>query len=391
MKIGLALSGGGFRATVFHLGVLARLAEDDLLKDVQIVSTVSGGSLCAALLFASSDNQWPTSSHLIEKIIPRARTLIAARDMQLNVIRRFFKSPLDFLTTRADDLAEMLSVHWGVHGKVSDLPASPRWLINATCYETGKNWRFEKNRMGDFQYGFSQDTNFPLRRAVASSCGFPGLIGALPFDASPYKWFKYADGDTANKAENAFLRSGATQSYAPDFTQLHLWDGGAYDNLGVEGVMDIVGGWRQGIDFVMVSDAATRAKVEQYKIGMNAAMRIIVGVMMDQILELRMREVRERIDNHKDRGVYLRVDTNCARVLGDFKRQDIVAAIAPQCLSDTEAQAAADTETTLRKFTPIEFDRLFRQGFEVADYTLHASYPQDFKFVGYLNSRWGKR
>ena len=47
MKITLALSGGGFRATVFHLGVLARLAEESKLEEVNYLSTVSGGSLSA--------------------------------------------------------------------------------------------------------------------------------------------------------------------------------------------------------------------------------------------------------------------------------------------------------------------------------------------------------
>jgi NTE family protein len=34
MKISLALSGGGFRATVFHLGVLARLAREDFIEEL---------------------------------------------------------------------------------------------------------------------------------------------------------------------------------------------------------------------------------------------------------------------------------------------------------------------------------------------------------------------
>lgn len=48
-KLGLALSGGGFRAALFHLGVLRRLAELDLLRRVEVVSTVSGGSLVGGL------------------------------------------------------------------------------------------------------------------------------------------------------------------------------------------------------------------------------------------------------------------------------------------------------------------------------------------------------
>ena len=46
-KVGLALSGGGFRASLFHLGVLAKLAERDVLRNVEILSCVSGGSTSA--------------------------------------------------------------------------------------------------------------------------------------------------------------------------------------------------------------------------------------------------------------------------------------------------------------------------------------------------------
>lgn len=48
-KLGLALSGGGFRASLFHLGVLRRMAEMDLLRRVEVLSTVSGGSIVGAL------------------------------------------------------------------------------------------------------------------------------------------------------------------------------------------------------------------------------------------------------------------------------------------------------------------------------------------------------
>ncbi len=47
-RLGLALSGGGFRSSFFHIGVLRRLAELDLLRYVKILSTVSGGSIVGA-------------------------------------------------------------------------------------------------------------------------------------------------------------------------------------------------------------------------------------------------------------------------------------------------------------------------------------------------------
>lgn len=50
-KIGLALSGGGFRASLFHIGIFARLAEMDLLKHVHVLSTVSGGSIIGAYYY----------------------------------------------------------------------------------------------------------------------------------------------------------------------------------------------------------------------------------------------------------------------------------------------------------------------------------------------------
>src|SRR3954469_5703227 len=46
----LCLSGGGYRAMVFHVGVLWRLYETDLLKDLKRISSVSGGSITAGVL-----------------------------------------------------------------------------------------------------------------------------------------------------------------------------------------------------------------------------------------------------------------------------------------------------------------------------------------------------
>ncbi len=48
LKMGVALSGGGFRASFYHLGVLARLADEDQLRRVEVLSCVSGGSIVGA-------------------------------------------------------------------------------------------------------------------------------------------------------------------------------------------------------------------------------------------------------------------------------------------------------------------------------------------------------
>ena len=53
-NLGLALSGGGIRAAVFHLGVLRYLAERGVMERVTHLSTVSGGSLIVAAVITTS-------------------------------------------------------------------------------------------------------------------------------------------------------------------------------------------------------------------------------------------------------------------------------------------------------------------------------------------------
>lgn len=80
-KIGLSLSGGGIRASVFHLGVLRRLAEEHGLENVSVFSTVSGGSLVTAAIFAHSGMRWPGSEAYLSTIYPRLREIITTTSL----------------------------------------------------------------------------------------------------------------------------------------------------------------------------------------------------------------------------------------------------------------------------------------------------------------------
>jgi NTE family protein len=391
MKIGLALSGGGFRATVFHLGVLARLAEENRLEDVTFLSTVSGGTLCAGSVYAQSHWSWPSSDHFKDLVAPKARELLTTQDLQRGLIERALRSPLNIFETRADDLAALMRERWGITAKLRDLAPRPRWMINATCYETGKNWRFERFRMGDYRFGYTHDTNFPLSDAMAASAGFPGLVGALALDTHYYSWFKYADKarDVKEPADPDDDVKRATEPITPAFPIVHLWDGGVYDNHGLEGLHDFIRGWKPGIDFLIVSDAAGKPKPEAYRPGWRALYRIITGVMMDQIRSLRARAILERMINHQDAGGFLQIGNTCQEVLEGSPKKFEVSRLSPQCLSPEEAKRAANMETVIRKLTQEEYERLFRHGFEVADYTLYGYYSDPFEFIGYGNSRWG--
>jgi NTE family protein len=282
--------------------------------------------------------------------------------------------------------------HWGITANLSDLPGDPRWMINATCYETGKNWRFERFRMGDYAFGYTHDTQkVPLSDAMAASAGFPGLIGALVLDTRPLSWFKYTDRLDGIKEPIASEADAMRQitPKGPAFPKVHLWDGGVYDNHGLEALHDFVDGWRDGIDFLVVSDAAGRPKPEKFS-AVKAPLRIVTGVMMDQVRSLRARAIIERMVNHHDRGGFLQIGNTCDHVLrAAGKKDDEITKLSSDCLQEKDCDAAANMETDI-KLSQDECDLLFRHGFEVADYTLSAYNEDAFDYIGYSKSRWGK-
>jgi hypothetical protein len=144
-------------------------------------------------------------------------------------------------------------------------------------------------------------------------------------------------------------------------------------------------GWRENIEFLIVSDAAGRSKPEAYQWGPKALLRLATGIMMDQIRSLRTRAILERLINHEDNGVFLQTGNTCEHVLKSAGRNSDIPNFCPGCLSEKEVILAAEMETTIKRLTGEEFERLFRHGFEVADYTLYAYYPEKFPYVGYQN------
>ena len=385
MKIGLALSGGGYRATVFHLGVLARLAEEKRLEDVTFISTVSGGSLCVGLIYALNDFQWPSSADYLDRIVKKAHHILITQNLQNALIWRGLRSPLKIFETRADDLSALLRSRWGITVPLRNLPEQPRWMINATCYETGKNWRFERFRMGDYAFGYTDPTDIFLSDALAASAGFPILIGPLILQSSNYSWYRYKDLETDIKTLTSPARHTNRQreSVVPDYRFIHLWDGGVYDNHGLEGVHDFIKGWHEEIEFFIVSDGAGRARPERYSLGYKALFRMVTGIMMDQIRSLRSRAILERILNHGDRGVFLQLGNTRAEILGNAGKVGTVDTLSGNWLNKEEVKLAAEFPTTIKRLTQDEFERLFRHGFEVANDTLYAYHEQDFNDISY--------
>lgn len=294
MKTGLALSGGGVRATVFHLGVLARLAETDLWSTFEHISTVSGGSLCVALIFEKAGKQWPDPGVYLNQCLPSIFNILTTYNLQWAYAWRAF---FHLLEGRANIVGHLIKKHWDITSCISEIPeTNPRWSINATCYETGKNWRFHKKRMGDYVANYVVGPKYPLADAVAASAAVPGLIGPLKFKASKYTWMKYTNDDRPDTAVQPIAKT------------LALWDGGVYDNLGVEAIYKTKEGLRYDLDYALISDASKPLVFLQ----------------------------RNWLGNSKD-----------------------------------EVKDVASFETTLRRLSPDEFRRLFQHGYEVCSAVLY--------------------
>ncbi len=387
MNLSLALSGGGFRATVFHLGLLGRLARENHLEDVSLLSTVSGGSLCAGLVYSLNGVQWPGSQAYLTQVEPQARRLLTTFDLQGALISRAFGTFWTLLETRASTLSALLQKYWKMTANLEDLPPEPRWMINTTCYETGKNWRFERFRFGDYLSGYTSDTNFPLSDAVAASAGFPGLIGALSFDTGGRNWFQYEDHKDAfqNLAGQEEEAQWSKVPVQPRLDRVHLWDGGVYDNNGLEGIHDFERGWSYRFGFLIASDAGGRATEELYHPGIPALMRLSAGIMMKQVRSLRARAIIERLQNHAqdDQGVYLQMGNTAGYILESAGHADWLPNFSAGSLSAEDVTLAENMPTVISKMAPEQYERIYHHGYEVADTTLCAYYPQLFKHLPY--------
>lgn len=247
MKIGLSLSGGGVRAAVFHLGVLRRLADENLLEEVSGISTVSGGSLVTAVIMSKAGMRWPTSAEYRSKLFPAIRHLMTTTDLfGFTAVggRGLLKFNLRLFCHRASVLAELLKTRWGVVGDLKNLPDQPIWWINTTCLETGKNWRFSKREMGDWQFGKHYNPLFSLAEAAAASAAVPYVIGALTLSLPKEGWYR-TDPGTRKPLEKS----------KPPVRRARLWDGGAYENLGLEAMFKPQRALK-GCDFLICSDAS---------------------------------------------------------------------------------------------------------------------------------------
>lgn len=241
-------------------------------------------------------------------------------------------------------LARALETEWSVTAKLSDLPSAPEISINGTTAETGKRFRFKRDTMGDYLLGYADPGSFPLASALAVSAAFPGGFGPLALDPRQFSWTKRAHWN-APEHETVQVSIG--------HQRLHLYDGGVYDNLGLEPFFDAGRVKPKISELIVVSDAGAPLLAGFSSGALNPwRLKRVADIMSDQSRALRVRSFAHFLEREPTAGAYLYI----AMPLNDATYHE-------------DGVAASAYPTTLVKPSPMQFDRVAEHGYRVAQET----------------------
>ncbi|MBA2239320.1 MAG: patatin-like phospholipase family protein [Lysobacter sp.] len=224
----LCLSGGGFRAALFHLGALLRLHQTRQLDDVTLFSSVSGGSIVSAWLAcrfldtrrdpAETFPDWCGRIDFRTVVVEPFRGVVT-NDIRTGPVLSTWPWNWLFPSRRVKMLEQAYTRIYG-RTTLHDLPDRPGFAICATDLTFGVHWVFSKRRIGDYLAGYLRAARpIPLAEAVAASSCFPPVFGPVRFKANPADFHR----GKYHGADADVLRS-----------RIDLTDGGVYDNLATE-------------------------------------------------------------------------------------------------------------------------------------------------------------
>jgi NTE family protein len=336
--LALCLSGGGYRAMVFHLGALWRLNEAGYLSRLARVSSVSGGSITAAVLAQrwgrlAFDGQGVATAFEAEVVAPLRD--MASRTIDAKAIVGGVLLP----GSVGEKVAAAYDRHLFRGATLQDLPEAPRFVINATNVQSGALWRFSRPYMADYRVGRVDRPTLPLAVAVAASSAFPPVLSPVEIELEPGV---------------VQPQPGADLHRQPFTTHLVLTDGGVYDNLGLETA------WKR-CRRVLIGDAGgkTQPAEEPAEDWGRHALRIL-DLIDNQVRSLRKRQVIEAFQRKEREGAYWGIRTDIA----DYQLPDALPCPFARTLE------LASTPTRLRRMEPELQERLVNWGYAVCDAAL---------------------
>ncbi len=246
----LAFSGGGTRAAAFSYGVLEKLAATEiiwdgkprrLLDEVDMISSVSGGSFTAAYYGLFGD-----------RIFQDFEKKFLKRDVQGALTHRVL-SPLSWprLGSSTYDRSELAADYYDeilFEGKsLGDIQArgGPLLIINATDIGLGSQFGFDQRQ---FDLLCSDAARFPVSRAVAASSAVPILLSAITlrnhaggcgYTLAAWAMRALDTGDVATREYQLAMRARAYLD-RERMPFVHLYDGALSDNLGIRPILDLI-------------------------------------------------------------------------------------------------------------------------------------------------------
>lgn len=340
-RLGLGLSGGGFRASFFHIGVLAQMAEQGLLRHVEVISCVSGGSIIGALyymhikkLLESVPDAEITNQHYVEivKAIEVDFLKATEKNIRMSTFTNFkinFKMVLSEYS-RSDRIAELYD-QWLYQGvldrsispvEMQELMIYPKdekaadfhpllhnenraakvpvLVLNATSLNSGRNWQFTAKSMGEpFTPGIDKIDKKPIRLRKADS--YANMVTA-PINQQIFP------------LGHAVAASACVPVLFPPLSVSHLYysrqdkkdirvqlvDGGVFDNQGIEGLL------QNGCSCFVISDAAGQMGTENNpSVDAVPVMARVSSILQDRVRTEGLLHLVDRQDRNKNDVAFL--------------------------------------------------------------------------------------
>jgi NTE family protein len=349
--IALCLSGGGFRAALFHAGALRRLNELGVLSQVRTVSSVSGGSITSGLLatvwprlqreghrFTNLDTLFDQPLRAFCSRNIRNRPLLWGRLDPRNWPRLLSSSfsATDLLATEYERLLGRV--------RLSDLPDHPRFIFCAANLQTGVSFELSARSIGDYVLGHAEPGGFTLAEAVAASSSFPfafpPLVRAVDVES-------FTGGDP--KAMATGFRPGP---------RIALTDGGVYDNMGLEPA------WKSHA-VVLVSDGGTPFEIQaRTRTWLVPRLQRSFQVVANQALAVRKRWLIAAYLREVYGGAYWGLGT-------DRDEYQVPGAERPAGYSGRVLDRLRVVRTDLDRFSPAEQSVLMNHGWALAGAALN--------------------
>jgi NTE family protein len=346
MGPGLALSGGGFRATLFNLGALWRLNDGGWLKKLAMITSVSGGSITSGVLAF----KWSKLTFDGAGVATNFRDEVAAPLQHFCTLSIDVTAGIEGLVNVFDSIPKRVAAKYSDElfgaATLQDLPdpaTEPRFVFYATSLQSGASVRMSRKHLADYRVGRIPNPTLPLATVVGASSAFPPVMSPVIVDLDPALW---QDQDGADLYSQIEYRK-----------RLYLADGGVYDNMGLEAI------WKR-CKTVLVSDAGAPFSPEPApERAWPSQVARVLDIACEQTRRLRRSWLVGDFIEKRRHGAYWGIATKIgAYGVGDALAKDSAA-----------TEALQHIRTRLNPFTAVEQAQLVNWGYALADAAMRSS------------------